>query len=217
MPPRAVQAELLDLLPPDHPAARHSRRDLRLTNRIMGNHRWLVSALLRHVQPGERVLEVGAGTGELALSLARLGLPVDGLDRCPAPEGWAGHARWHRTDLRSFAGWRDYAVVCGNLIFHQFSGDELFDLGTKISQHARLLVACEPARWRRSQWLFGFLAPVLGANHVTRHDGRLSIAAGFLGDELPQQLGLDPTRWAWRRTTNRLGAYQLVAWRREAS
>ncbi|HTX65079.1 MAG TPA: hypothetical protein VMD31_04865 [Opitutaceae bacterium] len=217
MHPRVVQPELLDLLPPEHPAARHSRRDLRLTNRIMGNHRWLAAALRAQVRPGERVLELGAGTGELALGLARRGVAVDGLDRCPAPAGWPGHARWHRADLRTFAGWRDYDVVCGNLIFHQFPAGELFDLGTKIHLHARLLVACEPARWRRSRWLFGLLAPAFGASHVTRHDGRVSIAAGFLDDELPQLLGLDPARWAWHRTTTRLGAYQLVAWRREAS
>jgi len=35
-----LQAELLDSLPPDHPDALHNRRDLRLTNALMGNSRW---------------------------------------------------------------------------------------------------------------------------------------------------------------------------------
>ena len=31
-------------------------------------------------------------------------------------------------------------------------------------------------------------APLLGANHVSLHDAHVSIAAGFLGDELPRAL-----------------------------
>lgn len=216
MSPRVVQPELLDLLPPDHPAARHNRRDLRLTNQVMGNHRWLARTLGTRVRRGERVLELGAGTGELALRLRRIGREVDGLDRCPAPCGWPRTARWHRADLRRFDGYGAYAVVCGNLILHQFTASELRALGGEIQAHVRLLVACEPARWRRSCWLFGLVAPLLGANFVSRHDGRVSIAAGFLGDELPELLGLDPARWAWSRATTVLGAYHLVAWRREA-
>lgn len=216
MPPRVVQVELLDLLPPEHPAVRHNRRDLRLTNQVMGNHRWLARILRVRLRRGDRVLELGAGTGEFARRLLREGREVDGLDRCPAPGGWPRAARWHRADLRQFDGYGDYAAVCGNLIFHQFTASELRAIGGRIQAHARLLVACEPARWRRSRWLFGVVAPVLGANYVSRHDGRVSIAAGFLDDELPELLGLDPAQWAWQRSTTLLGAYHLVAWHREA-
>ena len=215
MHPRIVQAELLDLLPPAHPDVRHNRRDLRLINLVMGNHRWLGRTLRAGARPGERLLELGAGTGELAVHLNRAGRPVDGLDRCPAPDGWPPAAQWHRADLRHFDGFGAYAVVYGNLIFHQFAAGELRSLGGRLQAHSRLLVACEPARWRRSQRLFGLLAPLFGANYVSRHDGRVSIAAGFLGEELPHLLGLDPARWEWRCATTPLGAYHLTAWRRE--
>lgn len=216
MPSRLVQPELLDALPCDHPAALHSRRDLQLINLLMGNHRWLARALQAHVRPSEHTLELGAGTGELALRLRRDGWQVDGLDLCPAPDVWPAAAHWHRTDLRSFTRYDTYDVICANLIFHQFTSSELGLLGTRLQTRARLLIACEPARRRAAQRLVRRLSPLLGLGHVTRHDAPVSIAAGFLHDELPRLLGLDATRWAWRCSTTLRGAYHMIAWRRDA-
>ena len=55
--PRVLAPEILDHLPVDHPAARRSRRDLRLANALMGNHRWLGRELRRTGRPGEAALE----------------------------------------------------------------------------------------------------------------------------------------------------------------
>jgi 2-polyprenyl-3-methyl-5-hydroxy-6-metoxy-1,4-benzoquinol methylase len=211
---RRLTPELLDTLPHDHPDALHNRRDLRLINAFMGNVRWFVRTLPPLVGAGERVLELGAGLGELAGELARRGPHVDGLDRWPVPPDWPEGRTWHQTDLETFAGWEDYPVVIGNMILHQFEPDTLRDLGAHLDRHARLLVFCEPARRRRSQRLFAVAAPLMGANHVSRHDGHVSIAAGFLEHELPAQLGLAPDRWTWRLQTTFFGAYRLVAARR---
>jgi len=211
---RLIQPELLDALPFDHPAACENRRDLRLINFLMGNHRWLARALGSRVRPSESILELGAGTGELALRLRRRGWQIDGLDFCPAPVGWPATARWYRADLRSFAGHRAYDAIYGNLIFHQFSAGELGRLGAALQARARLLVACEPARRPEAQSLLRRLSPVLGLGPVTRHDAHVSIAAGFLHDELPRLLGLDARRWAWRCTTTLFGAYRMIAWGR---
>ena len=214
MPTRIVQPELLDALPHDHPEARHNRRDLRLTNVFMGNHRWLARILRAHGQPSDPTLELGAGTGELALRLQQQSWQVDGLDVCPPPDAWPAGARWHRTDLRTFSGYGIYDVVYGNLIFHQFTADELRALGARLQARTRLLLACEPARHRRSQWVYRLFSPLFGANHVTRHDAHVSIAAGFLGDELPRLLGLDAGSWAWRCAITWRGAYRMIAWHR---
>lgn len=213
--PRVVEPELLDSLPCDHPAARHNRRDLRVTNAFMGNHRWLGRLLRARVRRSEPALELGAGTGEVALRLHRRGWRVDGLDTWPAPAGWPAAARWHRTDLRNFGEYGAYRVVFGNLIFHQFTAAELGALGARLAAGSRLLAACEPARRRLSQWVFRLAAPLLGANDVTRHDAHVSIAAGFVDDELPRLLGLDAARWAWRCGATVRGAYHMVAWRRD--
>lgn len=213
---RLLEPEILDSLPPDHPDALHNRRDLRITNLIAGNFRWFARTLPTHVSPEEKVLELGAGTGELGLQLRRAGWRVDGLDLWPRPSLWPAEGAWHEGDLRAFAGYADYPVVIGNLIFHQFAADQLAALGTRLRQSARVILASEPERQRRSQFLFRTLGPLLGANYVSLHDARVSIAAGFRGLELPDALGLTAADWDVRCTTSFLGAYRMIALRRRA-
>jgi hypothetical protein len=207
---RTLQPELLDSLPHDDPAALHNRRDLRLTNLVLGTHRWLERVLPTLLQPTDSVLEIGAGTGELGLRLARRGMTVSGLDLWPRPAEWPADAAWHREDLRTFAAYDGYSVIVGNLIFHQFSDSELGELGAKL-RGARVIVACEPQRRRISQLLYRTFAPLCGANHVTLHDAHVSIAAGFRGRELADGLGLQPREWRIRCSSTVLGTNRLVA------
>ena len=211
---RTLQPEILDSLPPDHPDALHNRRDLQLVNRLMGNHRWLARTLPPLLHPGETALELGAGTGELGLRLATAGVPVDGLDLWPRPDAWPAAQKWHAANLLTFPGYDAYSAVIGNLIFHQFADEDLTALGASLRRQARVILACEPVRRRVSQVAYGVIAPLLGANHVSRHDGHVSIAAGFLGDELPRTLGLHPDNWDCRCTTTTFGAYRMIAIRR---
>ncbi len=208
---RALQPELLDSLPPAHPDALHSRRDLRIINRVMGNHRWFARTLPSLLRPGECALELGAGTGELARRLGERGAVVDGLDRCSAPGDWPRARAWHAADLRTFDGYGAYPVVFGNLILHHFTDGELASLGATLGRTARLILFSEPTRSRFSQRMFALLGPWFGANHVTRHDAPVSIAAGFLGNELPRALGLDDSAWSVHCTTTALGAYRMLA------
>ncbi|HZP61507.1 MAG TPA: hypothetical protein VFB27_14380 [Opitutaceae bacterium] len=211
---RKLQPEILDTLPPDHPDALHSRRNIRQLNALMGNFRWFAATLPGLLRPGERALELGAGDGALGLALARRGLPVDGLDFWPRPVDWPREAAWHRTDLRSFTGYGGYAVVFGNLIFHHFSAAELAVLGGALSSTAQVIVACEPSRRRRFQFLLRGAGPLLHANYVTRHDAHVSIAAGFIGDELARALGLDEKAWTWRCAGTAFGSNRMIARRR---
>ena len=212
---RSCEPELLDALPHDHPEALHSRRDLRIVNRAMGNPRWFLQTVPGLLRPGEAVLELGAGSGELALRLQAAGIPVDGLDLCPRPEGWPADRTWHQADLLRFPGFDRYPVVLGNLILHQFKDPELGDLGRLLGAHVRVLVASEPRRRRLSQRLMAAIAPIFGANRVTLHDAHVSIGAGFLGEELPEALGLDPGLWRVSCKLTALGAFRMVAVRRD--
>jgi hypothetical protein len=211
---RACQPELLDSLPPDHPDAIHNRRDLRIINRIMGNRGWFERTLPKLLLPGDRVLELGAGTGEMGLGLMARGIPVDGLDLWPRPASWPPEREWHTADLNTFAGYGSYPVVIANLILHQFTAMELESLGERLRRTARVILACEPERRRASQVLFAAIGPLLGANHVTLHDARVSIAAGFRGEELPEFLGLDAEEWLYSCRTTAGGALRMVAVRK---
>lgn len=207
---RTLQPELLDHLAPQDPAARESRRDLRVINRVMGNVRWLQSALAKVARPGDTLLELGAGDGQVAA--AWRGNRCDALDLGPPPADWPAGAQWHQTDLREFREWSGYSVVFANLFLHHLSEPMLQHLGAQLRKHARVVVACEPWRGRLFLGLFAALCPVIGANAVTRHDGRISINAGFRGDELPRSLGLSGDEgWHCRVESTRLGAYHLVA------
>jgi hypothetical protein len=213
--PRTIQPELLDMLSPQHPDALHSRRDLRVINRMMGNPAWFRQKVRPRIRPGERALEIGAGTGELALQLTDWGVPTDGLDRVSRPEKWPASLEWHSEDLRSFAHYSRYPVILGNLIFHHLNDGELSELGDKLRSSARVIVACEPWRRPASQVLLRIAGPIFGANQVTLHDGHVSIAGGFAGNELPDALGLFEPEWNIECTQNVLGAYHLIATRRE--
>lgn len=208
---RTVQPELLDTLPPDHPDAKHSRRDLRLINRIMGNHRWIERVLPPLLREGETVLELGAGEGELAQRLAQRGVPVDAVDRAPAPAHWPASRAWHCADLKTFSRYDRYPVVIGNLIFHHLSDAELGEFGRTLRRHARVIVACEPGRSRASQIAFRIFGTLLGASRVTHHDAIVSIRAGFRGQELAEKLGLSSSEWDVHCTVSPIGSYRLIA------
>jgi hypothetical protein len=208
---RTIQPELLDTLPVDHPAALHNRRDLRLVNRAMGNYRWFVRTLPPLLRPGDRVLELGAGTGELGVLLQARGITVDGLDLWPRPARWPDHCAWHEMRVESFTGYGGYTAVIGNLILHQCHDHTLAELGARLRDRARVMLFCEPLRRRSFQRLYALLAPLLGANHVSRHDGHVSIAAGFRGAELPRLLGLPAAGWECRIENSWLGANRVAA------
>lgn len=210
---RTIQPELLDSLPADHPAALHNRRDLRLVNQAMGNFRWFARTLPAILQPGDRVLEIGAGTGELGARLHARGIAVDGLDLWPRPAAWPAASVWHQADIATFTGYAGYSAVIGNLILHQFPDHTLAELGARLRDQTRVLMFCEPLRRRTFQWLYGLSAPLLGANYVSRHDGHVSIAAGFRGTELPRCLGLTSVGWECRIENSWLGANRLIAHR----
>jgi len=213
-PPRVVLPELLDELPPDSPAARASRRDLLIINRLLGSTQWFRRTLGEQLRPDEPVLELGAGTGELGLAL-NAGVPnLAGLDLCGRPIHWPRQASWFKTNVLEFADWAAYPVVIGNLFFHHFDRGGLAKLGAKLNEHARVLITSDPLRALRTRRLFSLLCPLIQAHPVTRYDGRVSIGAGFRQEELPHLLQLDPAVWRWHVQATWLCSCRLVAVRR---
>lgn len=212
---REVLPELLDTLPHEDPAAVTSRAELRLINRLMGNHRW-VERQVRQLPPSRRrVLELGAGDGLLSRRLIQRGLCAEGevtaLDLAPPPRDWPLGARWQQTDLFALPQLPEAEVVFANLFLHHFKNDQLAELGRRLPNACHVLIFSEPARRRLHLWQGRLLSVIMRLGPVTRHDMLISIRAGFLHKELPQALGLHG--WQFQVSHTLLGAYRVCATR----
>jgi 2-polyprenyl-3-methyl-5-hydroxy-6-metoxy-1,4-benzoquinol methylase len=214
--PRTLAPEILDELPADAPEAVSSRRDLRLFNAALGNWRWMIARVQPLLRDGDdRVLELGAGTGELGRQANASGIAWDGLDRVPRPSAWPKAAQWHQADIFDFNRWEDYAVVVGSLVFHHFDESQLAALGQVLdSSRVRAIVVGDLRRGKLQLLLFNLYARLIGANRVSLHDGSLSVQAGFRRHELPNLLKLDPLRWSVTVERSQICAYRMIARRR---
>lgn len=212
---RQVLPELLDSLPHDDPAARCSRDELSIVNRIMRNHRWVCRMLQQQEMQSCRVLELGAGDGALAQRAWKLGIARPeqwcAVDLAPAPAQWPAEAVWHQLDFLTLPVLPEAEIIVANLFLHQLQENELASVGRLLPDSCRLLIACEPARRWRHRWQGLALCVFAELSHVTQHDMFVSIRAGFQGDELPQALGLQD--WQTDISLTALGAYRLTAWR----
>lgn len=198
---RNVGAERLDDLPPAHPDAIASRRDLRRVNRLMGNCRILADmfqfARSRHAF--RTLVEIGAGDGTLLLRLVQClavptGTRVILVDRsrvvsestlngfanlgCEAEIVTADVLDWLPTTTQP-----EKTCIVANLFLHHFASSSLSRLLAAIEFSCAALIACEPRRCPTA--LFGSrMLGLLGCNDVTRHDAVLSVQAGFTANEL---------------------------------
>jgi hypothetical protein len=223
---RAVNAELLDVLPADDPRARRSRRDLRRVNACMGNPRILTELIRQVVKPGTftRFGELGGGDGVLMLRVAQRLERVAELTLVDRQNLLTGET----IERFSAAGWtaravaaevfdwlneaRPVDVMVANLFLHHFEDSRLVELFGRASGLARVFIACEPRRFSQS-WVAGLLVGLLGCNAVTRHDATASVRAGFLGSELSS---LWPAAAGWRLEERNAGLFShtFVARRR---
>lgn len=189
---RTLEPELLDHLPADDPRAIHSRRDLRRINALMGNARAISSFLksARLEKPPWTLVELGAGDGHIAVQAAGM-LPGRGriilvdqaaLTPASAPPGWDISAE--KADVFEWIANAPPAdIIIANLFLHHFDEARLQKLFAACAPHCRCFAAAEPRRNRASEW-FARRLGWIGCNEVTRHDGVISVRAGFHGTEL---------------------------------
>jgi hypothetical protein len=210
---RVIIPEILDSLNPADPRAIRSRRDLRLIDLYLGNSRWIVRQLKRQTPAPARIIEIGAGEGDLCRKI-QTSLPsstVTGLDLIKRPANLPSDIQWIGGDFFQTLPNIDADACVGSLILHHFSNEELHELGVRL-QSFRSLTFCEPLRSRLPLFLSKLSAAFM--SEVTRHDMPASIRAGFRPGELPALLGLDSKKWSVRESSHWRGALRLAAWRR---
>lgn len=211
---RTLEPELLDDLPASDPRAVASRRDLRLLNAIMGNHRPIIR-FLRELPANPTVAEIGAGEGLLSLRLAKA-LSSKGrlllIDQQPVVSDRTLHgiaaAGWTPEVIRSdIFDWLESTpqvhAICTTLFLHHFEGEPLRRLLELAAAKAKFFAASETLRERQGAWVAKRLW-LIGCNEVTCHDGAISVRAGFRSDELSQ---IWPRDNGWQLTEKRYGIF----------
>ncbi len=213
---RVVQPEILDSLPYDHPEAILNRGDLRRIHACFQTFPWFLKALKNYSTSSNRspaILEIGAGEGDLIRFLDREGFKIDGLDLVPTPKQWPQELNWWQSNILNFTNWNSYPIVMANLILHQFQDQELKQLGERL-QGVRLCIFNEPLRTRFHQVMYRGFSRMMGMNHISRHDGEVSIQAGFIKTELPELLGLHHSEWDWSIQSTVTGFYRCIGFRK---
>jgi hypothetical protein len=198
---RRVEDEWLDHMASDDPRAIVARRDLRWVNSCMFHGRIMVSLLRRHSwnKRPNTFVDLGGGDGTFTLGLARRlaanwpSVIVTVVDRRPlvseATYAAFGKLGWSVVplvmDANEFLERNRHSIdiMITNLFLHHFTADQLAGILRKISRAADCFIACEPRRAFPSV-IGARLLWALGCNEVTRHDARVSVAAGFNGREL---------------------------------
>lgn len=217
---RHIEAELLDELPADAPAAIRSRGDLRRVNWWMGHARILRRALGDFPSPAPRkVVELGAGDGTLLLDLAarwpghgtrvtavlvdRQSLVSDGTRRAFAALGW--DVQPVQADVSDWLERPGPPVdwILANLFLHHLSADRLRRLLPVAAVRSQVFIACEPRRAPLPLAATRLLR-LIGCNAVTRHDARVSVRAGFMDGELS---ALWPSDSRWRLSERPAGLF----------
>ncbi len=195
---RVVRPELLDELDSNDPAAIRSRRDLRVINRLMRGEQWIVNQLtpMRNIT---RVIELGAGDGILTRKMhaARPDIAITAVDLAPRPPDLPAGIKWlQKNVLEIDLACDGSTAIVANLFIHHFDNDVLESWSTKWRDAGAVLLA-EPYRSTTSICLGWLMYPFV--NHVTRHDMRVSIEAGFRPDEVQNLLG---NNWKWEAGRN---------------
>lgn len=216
---RTVEPEWIDQLDPDSPEARRSRRELRRMNALMRNFAWFRRQLVSKSSLSGRGLELGAGDGALGAFLftdqeIRRRLDLVGIDRIGRPAAWPQDWQWEQEDILRFPRWKEFPILIANMVLHHFSEEELALLGSRIRESCRWLFALETSRKPIHAAQVRVLRALGALGPVGYHDASTSIRAGFVGEELPQFLGLSSSEWRWQIHSTLFGAYQFVAERR---
>ena len=218
---RVLTPELLDSLSPDDPAAQASRRDLRRLHPLLGQiglwTRWFQENF--PVRPPGSLADLGAGDGSLLGTVLLRAYPKGGhgariffVDRQPVvPESTLAHLRrcnWLPTVMAADVfDWLEEGppleAALANLFLHHFDEAGITRLFSALAGKSASFAAAEPRR-NRFAWCAARSLGLIGCHPVTRHDARVSVEAGFAGQELRR---LWPARPGWHLAEQDAGPF----------
>jgi len=219
---RTIKPEMLDALSADDPGAIRSRSDIARVHKWMGDAKILAGAFRGAFprKPPDTIVELGAGDATFLLSVAKLFSPVWKPQRVvlvdrqqllsPRTKAEFTALSWSvETVQMDIFDWlarpnaERFDLTTATLFLHHFSEPELRRIFRVVSEQTEVFLACEPERSGFSL-LGASLLGFIGANHVTRYDGRVSVRAGFAARELSD---LWPNGAAWKLAERKAGPF----------
>lgn len=203
---RSLELEILDGSDVPEALAAQSYRELNVMHRVLGNKRYLISALRRDRQRVRRVLDVGCGRGELLREIsASLRVEGVGVDLAPSQS----------TDILKADATRDLLppvdVAYSTYVAHHVTEEDLVKMIRNVGRSCRRFILLDIVRHWIPQALFHlFVAPLVSP--ITAEDGRTSLRRAYTPSELTNliQGALAGTGAHYHHSVSFLGIRQVV-------
>lgn len=225
---RATGVELMDDLDLGGNTIRQTLDQLELVNRYLGGTQaWRGVQHLISEAPTQQapltIADLGCGGGDGLRRIAKWGRKTDismrliGFDANPHVVAYAREKSqdWPEISFEvaditdaSFLT-RQFDVLTASLVLHHFQDRELQHLiPAYVAMSRRGLVVADLQRHWLPWSLFALVTKIMGASHMIRHDGLLSVRRGFTRRELTQKLQATTypyqLQWCW--------AFRYLAW-----
>lgn len=170
---------------------RRALRDLRRVNRWLWGYPSVVRSLLPRLRPGQRILDVGTGSGDVAAAVQRaaarkgVDLSVIGVDF--KLRHLAVGRSWHPGQLRVVASADALPFASGavhhafsSLFFHHFGSDSNRAIVGEMRRVASQgVVVVDLRRSLILRLAIGPLLRLVGAGSIARNDGHLSVRCAW--------------------------------------
>lgn len=180
-PPRATREERMDSLT-DAAELAATLRDVRTFNRLFGGHAPLIKLLGPMIKPGLKVLDVGAGAGDVGRELTRWAerrgaqIRLTGMDLSLASlRLWPNGARVAGDAARLPFKDGAFDVAVSSLTFHHLPDNVAIAALREMGRVAGAVVVSDLERSRPAAHLAAGVTRALGMHEVTRHDAPLSV------------------------------------------
>lgn len=205
---RSREFEILDRDDVPEILASQSYRELNAIHRVLGDKRYLISALRQDRNRVRRVLDVGCGRGDLLKEItASLGVEGIGIDL--APSGHSDIPRLKADATRDLLPTVDVAYSA--YVAHHVSEENLVRMIHNVGRSCRRFILLDIVRhWIPLALFQVFVAPFVSP--ITAEDGRISFRRAYAPSELKNLVkgALAGTGARYHHSVSVLGIRQVV-------
>jgi 2-polyprenyl-3-methyl-5-hydroxy-6-metoxy-1,4-benzoquinol methylase len=227
---RSYEPEIMDDLEMEGEELASTLRQIAMVNKYLGGTE-VVLAGVKKLLKGKsvdrpiKIIDLGCGGGEILRKIADWGakkgieLELMGVDANAFIVDYAADLSQDYSNIRyrqinifspEFED-LEYDIALCSLFLHHFTDQEIVELMKKMRKSAKIgLLINDLHRSKLAHTLFDLVTRILGASHMVRYDGKLSIRRAFRRKDLEEymqkaQIQNYDVKWKWAFR------YQLIA------